>query len=94
MGISAEKKLHAERVIAAFRQILQTAHRNDAAWTRRYRAGDEGAMEELVTRACAETNMSVGEFHEALESDGQLLELQKRCVAEVLLGQIKPPPET
>jgi hypothetical protein len=93
MGISDEKKLHAERVIAAFRQLLHAAHRNDAAWTRRYRAGDESAMEELAVRACAECNMSPTEFHEALESDGQLLELQRRCVAEVLLGPLKPPPE-
>jgi hypothetical protein len=89
MGISPEKKLHAERVIAAFRQLLQTAHRNDAEWTRRYRAGDESAMEELVQRACTECNMLASEFHEALESDAQLLELQKRCIAEVLLGPLK-----
>jgi hypothetical protein len=93
MGISAERKLHAERVIAAFRQILQNAHRNDAAWTRRYRAGDENAMEELVARACAESNMSIGDYHEAVEADAQLLELQKKCIAEVLLGPLKAPPE-
>ena len=93
MGIGAEKKLHAERVIAAFRQLLHSAHQTDAAWTRRYRAGDEGAMEELVGRACAESNMPVSDFHEALESDAQLRELQKRCIAEVLLGPLKPPPE-
>jgi hypothetical protein len=37
--------------------------------------------------------MPVLEYHEALESDAQLLELQKRCIAEVLLGPLKPPPE-
>jgi hypothetical protein len=93
MGISAEKKLHAERVIAAFRQLLHAAHRNDAAWTRRYRSGDESAMDELVARACVECNMAPSEYQEALEADAQLLDLQNRCIAEVLLGPLKPPPE-
>ena len=86
MGISAEKKLRAEKVIAVFRQSLAAAHGKDVEWTRRYRAGDESAMEELVHRACTEGNMSPGEYQEAIDSDAQLHELHRRCIAEVMLG--------
>jgi hypothetical protein len=78
-----------ERVVAAFRQKLSVAHRSDLEWTRRYRAGDESAMEELVVDACREEQVPPAEYHDAVDRDPQLGELHKRSVREVLLGGVR-----
>jgi hypothetical protein len=91
MALSPDKKLRVERVIATFRTLLSHAHGRDVEWTRRYRAGEEGPMDELLSRACADAGMTLADYHEALDRDGQLVELQKRCIREVLLGAVKAP---
>ncbi len=90
-SVNAETRLRMERVVASFRQKLAAAHGTDVEWTRRYRSGDEGAMEELVVEACTEERVAPAEYHEALDSDPQLSELHRRCVREVLLGAVPRP---
>ena len=89
MALSAETRLRVERVVAAFRQKLAAAHGTDVEWTRRYRSGDEGAMDDLVSRACADEGMSPGEYREAIDADARLSELHRRCISEVLLGAMR-----
>jgi deoxyribodipyrimidine photolyase len=89
MALSADTRLRMERVVAAFRQKLASAHGTDVEWTRRYRSGDEGAMDELVQQACAEAEIPVAEYREAVDTDAQLGELHQRCVREVLLGAVR-----
>jgi hypothetical protein len=91
MALPADKKLRAERVIATFRTMLSEAHGRDVEWTRRYRSGEEGAMDELLSRACADAGMTLAEYHDAVDRDAQLVELQRRCVREVLLGTRRVP---
>ena len=90
MALSAEARVRMERVVAAFRQKLAAAHGSDVEWTRRFRSGDEDAMEELIARACAEEQIPVAEYHEALDDDALLGELHHRSIQEVLLGAVRP----
>ncbi len=89
MALSADTRLRMERVVAAFRQKLVAAHGTDVEWTRRYRSGDEGAMDELVRRACVEEQVPLAEYREAIEGDSKLGELYQRCIREVLLGAVR-----
>ncbi len=88
-SVDAETRLRMERVVAAFRQRLAAAHGRDAEWTRRYRAGDEGAMEELLALACAEVAVPLSEFHEAVDADPKLSDLHQRATREALLGAVR-----
>ena len=89
MTLSTDTRLRMERVVAAFRQKLAAAHGTDVEWTRRYRAGDEGAMDELLVSACAEADVPPAEYREAVDADAKLGELHQRCVREVLLGAVR-----
>jgi hypothetical protein len=89
MALSPDARLRMERVVAAFRQKLAAAHGTDVEWTRRYRAGDEGAMDELLLSACAEAQVPPTEYREAVDGDAKLGELHQHCIREVLLGAVR-----
>jgi hypothetical protein len=88
MAISLEAKMKIERTIATFRERLAAAQRTDADWVRRYRSGDESALDEIVARACEDNGLAYADYLEAVEQDSQLLELQRKCVTEVMLGPV------
>ena len=88
MPVSQDKRLKIERTIAIFRDKLSQAHRSDAAWVRRYRSGDEAAIDEILQRACDESGLAHADYLDAVEADPQLLELQRKCVTEAMLGSI------
>jgi len=89
MALSADARIRMERVVAAFRQKLSAAHGTDVEWTRRYRSGDEGAMDELIQAACTEEQVPAVEYREAVDGDAQLGELHQRSIREVLLGAVR-----
>ena len=91
MAIAPETKILVERVMASFRERLAAVHGKDAEWTRRYRSGDENAIDELIVAACAEHKMPYTEYIEAVESDPQLVELQKNSITQVMLGPVALP---
>ncbi len=88
MALKPEEKIRIERVIASFRQRLASVHGKDADWTKRYRSGDENAIDELIVAACAEHKVGYAEFMEAVEGDPQLMDLQKNSITEVMLGSV------
>jgi hypothetical protein len=88
MSISLETKLKIERTIATFREKLSAAQRTDADWVRRYRSGDESAIDEIVVGACEENGLPYVDYLEGVENDPQLHELQRQCITEVMLGSL------
>jgi hypothetical protein len=88
MPISLETRLKIEQTIATFREKLSAAQRADAEWVRRYHSGDESAIDEIVARACEQNGLPYVDYLEGVENDPQLLELQRKCITEVMLGSL------
>ena len=88
MAFDPEKRMLIERVVASFRQRLAAVHGKDAAWTQRYRSGDENAIDELIVSACEEHGVPYAEYMDGVDRDQQLAELQKNTITEVMLGAV------
>lgn len=90
MALNPEKRILIERAVASFRQRLAAVHGKDAEWTKRYRSGDEAAIDDLIVGACEENGLPYQEYMDGLE-DPQIAALHKRCITEVMLGGIGTP---
>ncbi len=84
------EKAQAEATLRVLCQHLAARYEKDQLWTRRFKVGDDSAIDELVSLACRDTGVSPFDYQEAFERDAGLQLLQKLLIGEIIIGPLDP----
>ena len=71
---------------------LAKVYDKDSDWTRRFKTGDDSAIEEIVGKACERAGLTIEEYEEAISTSDSLLALQKQTIVDTILAPLNPGP--
>ena len=80
--------------IEFFGEELALVYGKDLEWTRRFKAGDNQTLHELVATACRRVEITPDEYAEAIERDPMLDALQNLTITQVILAAEPIAPES
>jgi hypothetical protein len=81
-----------KRAIEYLGEELAKVYEIDPDWTRRFKAGDDSAIDEIVWKACERAGATTEEYEEALATDSSLQALQKQTIVDTILAPLNPGP--
>jgi hypothetical protein len=87
----ADKAVVAEAV-TAFGEEFRRRYSSDSDWLRRFKAGDETSLEEVVRDGCSKHGITVEEYEKAVLSDPELQAYQNSAMGDAILADIEPGP--
>ena len=83
----------AEATLRIMVRHLEARYEKDDAWTRRFKSGDDSAIDEIVSLACRETGMTLDDYDKAFAGSSALQLLQKRLIRDALTRPLNPGPQ-
>jgi len=78
----------AEETLKALVRHLGLRYEKDAAWTTRFKSGDEAPLDEIVLLACHETGVARSDYEMAFDEFPELRQVQKRMISDVICGPL------
>ena len=72
---------------------LEARYEKDDAWTKRFKSGDDSAIDDIVSLACRETGMTLDDYDKAFAGSSALQLLQKRLISNALTRPLNPGPQ-
>ncbi|MCP4899482.1 MAG: hypothetical protein GY906_21155 [bacterium] len=74
------------KAIEFFGEQLALVYDKDSEWTRRFKAGDNQTLHELVVAACRQVGITPDQYADAIDSDPMLDALQNLTITKVILA--------